>query len=320
MKIAITGSSGLIGTAVARHLTGGGHQVLRLVRRPPKAADEVQWNPRPAAGGAVAAPAAGGAAGPAAAPAAQPASAALEGVDAVINLAGAPIASSRWTDARKHEIRASRVDGTRALASLLAGLGRRPAVLLSGSAIGFYGDTGDRAVTESAPSGHGFIPGVVRDWEAATGAAEQAGIRVVHLRTGIVLGGSGGILGKLVPLFRLGLGARLGSGSQYMSWIALADVVGAIGFLLEKPDVAGPVNLTTPHPVTNAKFTAALAAALGRPAILRVPSAVLGFALGEAAGELLTSARVLPGQLTDAGYEFTYADIDGALTGELRSH
>ncbi len=302
MRIAITGASGLIGTALTRHLRTGGHEVMRLVRRPPDAADEIQWNPR---------------AGPNAAP--RQTLAALGSLDAVVNLAGAPIASGRWTDARKREIRASRVDGTQALAGLLAGLRRRPAVLLSGSAIGWYGDTGDRAMTESAPPGSGFLPGVVRDWEAATGPAAQAGIRVAHLRTGIVLGKGGGILGRLVPLFRLGLGARLGSGAQYMSWITISDVVNAIGFMLEKPDLAGPVNLTTPNPVTNAKFTAALAAALGRPAILHVPSPVLGLALGEAAGELLSSARILPAQLTDAGYVFKYPDIDGALAGELRS-
>ncbi len=304
MRIAITGSSGLIGTALTGHLRGRGHEVIKLVRRPAGAVDEVQWNSSPAAGGKVAD--------------ARQTLAALEGIDAAVHLAGAPIASRRWTAARKQEIRASRVDGTRALAALLAALRQSPAVLLSGSAIGWYGDTGDRAVAESAPAGSGFLSGVVRDWEAATGAAVQAGIRVVNLRTGIVLSKDGGILGRLVPLFRLGLGARLGPGTQYMSWIAMADVIGAISFLLERADIVGPVNLTTPNPATNATFTSALAAALGRPAVLRAPSPVLGLALGEAAGELLTSARVLPGRLADAGYEFRYADIGGALTGELR--
>ena len=303
MRIAITGSSGLIGTALTGHLRGRGHEVIKLVRRPAGAVDEVQWNP--AAGSKVAA--------------GRQTLAALDGIDAAVHLAGAPIASRRWTAARKQEIRASRVDGTRALAALLAALRQSPAVLLSGSAIGWYGDTGDRAVAESAPAGSGFLSGVVRDWEAATGAAAQAGIRVVNLRTGIVLSKDGGILGRLVPLFRLGLGARLGPGTQYMSWIAMADVIGAIGFLLDRADIVGPVNLTTPNPATNATFTSALAAAFGRPAILCVPSPVLGLVLGEAAGELLASARVLPGRLADAGYKFRYADIGGALTGELRT-
>jgi hypothetical protein len=243
---------------------------------------------------------------------------ALDGVDAVVNLAGAPIASGRWTVARKQEIRASRVEGTQALATLLVRLSRRPAVLLSGSAIGWYGDTGDHEVTESAPAGSGFLPGVVRDWEGATDAAAQAGIRVVHLRTGVVLAKNGGVLGKLTPLFRLGLGGRLGPGTQYMSWIAMTDVAGAVSFLLGRPDIVGPVNLTTPNPVTNARFTSALAAALGRPALLRVPASGLTIALGEAAGEILNSARVLPGRLADAGYEFRHADIDSALMSEFR--
>ncbi len=308
MRIAITGSSGLIGSALTRHLRESGNEVLRLVRRPPDAADEIQWTPHSSARGAGAG-----------ADAAEPALPALEAVDAVVNLAGAPIASGRWTAARKHEIRASRVEGTQALAALLAGLRQRPAVLLSGSAIGWYGDTGGREVTESAPGGSGFLPGVVRDWEGATGAAAQAGIRVVHLRTGIVLSKDGGMLGRLVPLFRFGLGGRLGAGTQFMSWITMTDVAGAISFLLDRPDIAGPVNLTTPNPVTNARFTSALAAALGRPAIMRVPAAALTVGLGEAAGEILTSARVLPGRLVGAGYEFSRADIDSALISEFRS-
>jgi uncharacterized protein (TIGR01777 family) len=305
MKVAITGSSGLIGSALTSHLRAGGHEVLRLVRRPPAAAGEIQWNPR----GPIAGPIAGT---PRAAPPG------LDGVDAVVNLAGEPVASGRWTAARKREIHASRVEGTQALAAMLAGLRTRPSVLLSGSAIGWYGDTGDREVTESAPAGSGFLPGVVRDWEAATAAAEQAGIRVAHLRTGIVLARGGGVLGRLVPLFRFGLGGRLGPGTQYMSWISITDVTAAVSFLLDRPDVAGPVNLTAPRPVTNAEFTSALASALGRPALLRVPSAALTIALGEAAVEVLKSARVLPGQLTGAGYEFRHATIGSALASEFR--
>jgi uncharacterized protein len=302
MRIAVTGSSGLIGTALTRGLRAEGHEVLRLVRRPPGAADEIGWNPHPAVGGS------------GATSAAPPA---LEGIDAAVNLAGAPIASGRWTAARKHQILASRVEGTQALATLLAGLRNRPAALLSGSATGWYGNTGDRRVDESASPGSGFLAGVARDWEASTNAAEQAGIRVVHMRTGIVLSKDGGMLGKLLPLFRLGLGARLGPATQFMSWIMLADVVKAIAFLLAKPDISGPVNLTTPNPVTNAGFTAALAGALRRPAVLRVPTPVLDLALGEAASEILTSAQVLPARLLAAGYEFLHAEIEAGLASEL---
>jgi len=307
VKIAITGSSGLIGSALTSHLREGGHEVVRLVRRPPGAADEVRWNPRGPAGRA------GAAAGQAAAP-----PPGFDGVDAVVNLAGAPIASGRWTAARKREIRASRVEGTSALTTMLAGLRDRPSVLLSGSAIGWYGDTGGHEVTESAPAGSGFLPGVVRDWEAATAPARDAGIRVVHLRTGLVLSRSGGVLGKLVPLFRLGLGGRLGPGTQYMSWISITDVAEAVSFLLDRPDIAGPVNLTAPHPVTNAEFTSALASALGRPAVARFPTVALNIALGEAAVELLKSARILPGRLAGAGYQFRHATIGSALASELR--
>src|SRR6266700_7417466 len=242
MRIAITGSSGLIGTALTDGLRAEGHEVLRLVRRSPGAADEIQWNPPAAAGD------------PRAIAAAPPA---LEGIDAAVNLAGAPIASGRWSAARKHEIRASRIEGTTALAATLAGLRKRPAALLSGSAIGWYGSTGDRLVDESASSGSGFLAGLARDWEASTSAAEQAGIRVVHLRTGIVLAKNGGMLGKLLRLFRLGLGARLGPATQFMSWIMLSELVNAVSFLLANPDISGPVNLTTPNAVTNADFTAA---------------------------------------------------------------
>ncbi|HKB31518.1 MAG TPA: TIGR01777 family oxidoreductase [Streptosporangiaceae bacterium] len=318
MKIAITGSSGLIGSALTRHLRERGHEVLRLVRRPPNAADEAQWNPQPPTANTAGNAAGNAGADAGGAPPAEPALPALEGVDAVVNLAGAPIAGGRWTAARKREIRASRVDRTRALAAMLAGLRQPPAVLLSGSAIGWYGDTGDRAVTESAPAGSGFLSGIVRDWEGATTAAERAGIRVVHLRSGIVLSRRGGVLGPLLPLFRLGLGARLGPGTQYMSWIAITDLAGALSFLIDRPDIAGPVNLTTPNPVTNAEFTSALGAALGRPAILRVPSPALRLALGEAAGEILASVRILPGRLTGAGFEFRYPGIESALVSELR--
>jgi uncharacterized protein len=304
VKIAITGSSGLIGTALTRHLRSQGHEVLRMVRHAPRAADEVRWNPRPSAG-------AGGGIGDT--------PQALQDIDAAVHLAGAPIASGRWTAARKREILASRTEGTATLTTMLAGLRRRPAVLLSGSGTGWYGDTGGHAVDESGHPGSGFLAKVAQEWEASTAPAEQAGIRVVRMRTGLVLSKDGGLVGRLLPLFRLGLGARLGPGTQFMSWIMLTDLVKVVDLLLAKPDLAGPVNLSTPNPATNAAFTAAFAGALGRPALLRVPSRVIDLALGEAAGEILMSQRVTPTRLLDAGYVFGHADIESALASELRS-
>jgi uncharacterized protein (TIGR01777 family) len=192
-----------------------------------------------------------------------------------------------------------------------------PSVLLSGSAIGWYGDTGGREVTESDPAGRGFLPEVVRDWEAAAGEAASAGIRVVTLRSGIVLARHGGVLGRMLPLFRLGLGARLGSGRQVMSWIGLSDWVAAARFLLDRADVTGPVNLTSPNPVSNAEFTSALAQAVHRPAVMIVPVPALKLAVGGVSSDILSSARVLPRKLLDAGHQFQHAGIDGALAAEL---
>jgi uncharacterized protein (TIGR01777 family) len=293
VRYAIAGSSGLIGSALADSLAADGHEVIRLVRRPPRSGAELRWDPAAVGGGL------------------EPD--ALGGIDGAINLAGAPIASGRWTDARKAELRASRIQATTALAIALAAARPRPGALLNGSAIGFYGDRGDQPVDEDAPSGSGFLAELVRDWEAAARAAEPAGIRVAMLRTGIVLAPSGGMLGKLLFPFRLGLGPTLGSGRQYQSWISLADEVRAIRFLLDTPGLAGPVNLTAPNPVTNAEFTAALAAAVRRPHVLRIPAAALRMALGEAAGELLASARVTPRKLSDAGFAFRHPDIGPAL-------
>lgn len=298
MRIAITGSSGLIGTALAVSLLRDGHQLVRLVRRPPRSPGEVRWDPAAAGGGL------------------DPA--ALSGLDAVIHLAGAPIASGRWTDSRKAELRASRVQGTTAIVAAMTSAAAPPAVLLSGSAIGWYGDTGERPVDETTPAGSGFLAGLVRDWEAAAQPARSAGIRVANLRSGIVLSRGGGMLGRLAPLFRFGLGARIGTGSQFISWITLADEVRAIQFLLDHPGLEGPVNLTAPTPVTNAELTAALARALGRPAVLRVPAPVLRAALGEVSSELLTGARVVPGKLQGAGFAFCHATIDAALAAELK--
>ena len=301
MKVAVTGSSGLIGTALVAGLRSDGHRVIRLVRRSPRSADEVRWDPESADAGL------------------SPKPEALEGLDACVHLAGAGVAGRRWTARYKAEIRASRVLGTRALAGALAKLGSPPATLLSASAIGWYGDTGGREVDESAPAGKAFLARLVRDWEAATAPAAEAGIRVVHLRSGLVLTPAGGLLARLLPLARLGLCPRFASGAQAMSWISLSDEIGAIGFLLSRRDISGAVNLTAPLAVTNAEFTAALAAAVRRRDLpwLRVPAPVLRLAVGEASVELLTSARVAPKRLLETGYSFRYRTVPHALSGEL---
>ncbi|GLY82930.1 epimerase [Actinoallomurus iriomotensis] len=294
VQIAITGSTGLIGKALVRALRDEGLTVIRLVRRPAAAEDEVRWDPF---GGVD--------------------SGALEGVDAVVHLAGAGIGSHRWTDTYKREVRDSRVEGTRTLARALARLSRRPAVFVCASAVGFYGDTGDEPVDESASAGAGFLAALCRDWEAAAQPAADAGIRVVHPRTGLVLSREGGLLGKVLPLFRLGLGGRLGSGRQWMSWITLDDQVAALRFLIHD-GLQGPVNLTAPEPVTNAAFTAAIGRALRRPAPFIVPAPALRLALGEFADEgALISQRVLPDRLTKAGFAFRHRDIDTALAALL---
>ena len=296
MKVAVTGASGLIGRALTGQLRQDGDQVVTLVRRAPAGAGEIAWDPVAPRGGL--------------------SPAALQGVDVVVHLAGAGIADRRWTASYKEEIRASRVLGTRAVADLLASMDHPP-VLLTGSAIGWYGDTGGREVDESAPAGQGFLAGVVRDWEAAADPAREAGIRVVSLRTGIVLSPAGGVLARMLPPFRLGLGARLGSGGQYMSWVTLTDWVRATTFLAGAAGISGPVNITAPNPVTNAAFTAALAAAVHRPALLAIPSPVLSLALGEATSDLLSSARVRPRRLLAEGFEFSQADLAAALGAEL---
>jgi uncharacterized protein len=297
MRVAITGSSGLIGSALAAALRADGQQVTRLVRRAPQQPGEVRWDPQ-IAGGRIA-------------------PGVLDDVDAVVNLSGAPVAGRPWTPSRKQVLRASRIQSTTALVSALTRSQHPPAVLLSGSAVGWYGDTGDREVDESAPAGTGFLAGLARDWEAAAQPARQAGVRVATLRSGIVLSRRGGMLGPLVPLFRLGLGARIGDGTQYISWISLTDHVAAVRYLLDHPEIDGPVNLTAPGPVTNAEFTAELARSLRRPALLRVPAPVLRAGLGEMSGELLGSQRVLPGRLLAAGFPFRHPDLASALTARL---
>src|SRR5487761_813850 len=320
MKVAVTGSSGLVGTALTASLRADGHQVVRLVRRPPRAGgagdanasaasdeatSEVRWDPRAADAG----------------------NPPLSGVDAVVHLAGAGVGDHRWTASYKAEIRASRVLATAALAtafanSALAGTRPRPKTFIAASAIGWYGDTGGGEVTEDAPAGTGFLSRVVHDWEAAADPARGAGVRVAHLRSGLVLGAGGGVLARLALPARLGVLPRFGDGHQVMSWISLTDEIRAIRFLLDGPGAesrSGPYNLTAPNAVTNGELTAALHAAFRRPDFpwLRVPAPLLKLALGEMSSELLTSARVLPARLLESGFEFSYPVVGAALAAEL---
>jgi uncharacterized protein (TIGR01777 family) len=292
MHVAVSGSSGLIGSALVRSLTGGGHGASRLVRGLASGPDAIGWDP--AAGVRD--------------------TARLEGLEAVVHLAGENIGAGRWTERRKAEIRRSRVEGTQRLCEGLARLATRPGVLVSASAVGFYGDRGDEALLEESPAGNDFLAGVCRDWEAATEPAARAGIRVVRLRFGVVLSPAGGALKKMLLPFRLGAGGRIGSGRQHMSWIALDDAVGAIHHALVTGSLAGPVNAVAPSPVTNAEFTRALARALRRPAIAPLPAFAARLAFGEMADALLlASQRVLPGRLQASGYTFRFPDLEGAL-------
>ncbi len=285
-RVAITGTSGLIGTALVGHLKSEGHTVQRLVRRKPVAPDEVFWDPN--AGTVDLAP--------------------LEGVDAVIHLAGAGVGDKRWSKKYKAQILNSRLYGTNTIASAVEKL--KPSVFISGSAIGWYGETGNRAVTESDRAGDDFLASVCKEWEAAADAATS--VRTVKIRTGLVLDPTGGALGRMMPLFKVGLGGRLGNGKQWWSWITLHDEIKAISHLLEA-DIEGPVNLTSPNPVTNAEFTAALARALRRPALFPAPAIALKIALGGFSTEILGSKRILPQRLIDAGFHFDFPQLPTAL-------
>jgi hypothetical protein len=295
MKVALTGASGLIGSALSADLSRDGHTVVRLVRRPPQTPDEVAWDP---VAGTVDL-------------------AGLAGADAIVHLAGAGVGDRRWSDAYKRQIRDSRVLGTAAIARAAAALDPAPGVLVSASAIGFYGDTGDRPVDEGAPRGEGFLAEVVEAWEAAAEPARAAGLRVVHPRTGLVVARGGGAWQRMAPLFRFGIGGRLGGGRQYWSFISLTDEVRALRHLLEHSRLSGPVNLTAPTPVTNAEATRALARLLRRPAVLPVPAAALKLVLGEFSTEVLGSARVLPTRLLADGFTPVHPTIDDALAAEL---
>ncbi|GAA3804964.1 TIGR01777 family oxidoreductase [Streptomyces chiangmaiensis] len=296
-RIAVAGASGLIGSALVRSLTADGHQVVRLVRRAARGEDEVRWDPEEqyidAAG--------------------------LLGCHAVVNLAGAGIGDHRWTDTYKKTLRDSRVLGTAALAEAVASLPEPPRVFVSGSAIGYYGETGDRAVDETAPPGDGFLPSLCVEWEGAADAAQEAGVRTVFVRTGLVVAREGGAWGRLFPLFKAGLGGRMGDGHQYWSFISLHDEVAAIRHLIDREDLSGPFNLTAPHPLTNREITAAMGRLLHRPTLFSAPAPALRLALGEMAGDVLGSARVLPGRLLESGFSFAFPEIDQALRAALRS-
>jgi uncharacterized protein (TIGR01777 family) len=290
-RVAVTGASGLAGSALCVTLATSGYTVLRLVRRPARTPDEIAWDPVSGV---------------------QDASR-LDGLDAVVHLAGESIAG-RWTEARKAEIRRSRVDGTRQLCAALAGLARPPAVLVSASAIGIYGDRGNEVLRETSPPGTGFLADVAAAWEAATERASRAGIRVVMPRFGMVLSPAGGGLKTMLTPFRLGLGGRFGSGRQFVSWIAIDDVVGIIQHAMRAERLSGAVNAVSPAPVTNAEFTRTLARVLSRPAVLPLPAFAARLALGKMADELLlASQRVLPTRLEDSGYRIMYPRLEDAL-------
>ncbi len=295
MRVVVSGSSGLIGSALCTSLTADGHDVVRLVRRS-AGSGELQWDPmgRELSAGT------------------------LEASDAVVHLAGAGIGDHRWTDSYKAEIRDSRVRSTELLAAAIAGCANGPKVMLSGSAVGYYGDTDERELDETAPAGIDFLAEVCRSWEAATAAAEAAGTRVAHLRTGMVLSGTGGALRKMLPLFKLGVGGKFGNGRQWQSWISLPDEVGAIRHLLTA-DVRGPVNLTAPTPVTGRDFARTLGRVLHRPAMVPVPSFAPKLLLGcELVNALLLSGqRVVPKVLRSSGFTFQHETLEVALRAVL---
>lgn len=297
MRVAVAGASGLIGRALVAALRANGHAVVPLVRRPPADEAEVFWNPA----------------------ARELDATRLEGVDAVVNLAGENIAGRRWSAAQRDRILQSRVDATLTLVAACLKLARRPAVFVNASAVGFYGDRGEEALTEADAIGPGFFSGVCLAWETHAEGAARAGIRTAVLRFGVVLSRQGGALAKMLPLFRLGLGGRLGDGRQWLSWVSLEDAVGAILFALADARCRGPVNVVSPEPVTNADFTATLADVLNRPAAFPVPAWMLRLAFGGMAGEtVLASTRVQPERLRQLGYVFRHDTLAAALREELR--
>jgi hypothetical protein len=296
MKFLVTGSSGLIGSALISLLTSGGHHVTRLLRSPAASKStgtpEIIWDP-------------GGTGLP---------SSSLEGFDAVIHLAGESIAEGRWTEAKKARIRESRTKPTRALCETLAKLARPPKVFVCASAIGYYGDRGEEILREGSAPGSGYLPDVCLEWEGSTASAVQKGIRVVNLRFGVVLSPAGGALAKMLPPFRMGVGGKLGDGKQYMSWIALDDAIGAIHHAVMNDRLIGAVNTVAPNPVTNLEFTKTLGRVLSRPTLFPVPAVAARLAFGEMADALLLAgARVMPARLLESGYQFRYPKLEDAL-------
>lgn len=296
MKIVVTGSTGLVGSVLVPHLRSEGHEVLRLVRGPARAADEASWDPK------------GWRVDPGI----------FAGVEAVVHLAGEPIAAGRWSAEQKERIRHSRVDGTRFLAQTLAALAEKPAVLVSASAVGFYGDRGEEELDETSPVGIGFLSEVCRQWEAAAEPARAAGIRVVHPRLGMVLAAGGGALEKMLLPFKLGLGGRLGGGAQWTPVIQIGDLSRILAWSISQADLAGPLNAALPEPIRQRDFARVLAALLGRPALVPTPAWALRLAYGEMADELLlASARVRARRLVAEGFEFAFPTVESALRESL---
>lgn len=291
MKVAIAGASGLVGSALIPVLKKLGGQITRLVRSDPKAGD-IEWHPNQD----------------------QVSSRSLEGFDVIINLAGENLAGGRWTDDLKRKIRDSRVNGTHLLSEAIAKLPQKPRVFACASATGIYGDRDDETLDEQSESGGGFLAGVCREWEKATEPAVKAGTRVVNLRFGPILAREGGMLAKLLTPFKMGMGGKVGSGKQFISWVALDDAVNAIKFALEDESIRGPLNIVSPNPVTNEEFTKTLGHVLNRPTALAMPAFAARLAFGEMADEmLLVSQKVIPKKLTQLGFTFAFPDLEAAM-------
>jgi hypothetical protein len=291
MKIAITGASGLVGSALIPPLEDEGSEVTRLVRDSPKAG-EIEWHPNQD----------------------QLEPRKLDGFEAIINLAGESIAEGRWTDEKKRKIHDSRVHGTHLLSEAMARLAHKPRVFLCASATGIYGDRGEEILDEQSESGGGFLAGVCREWEKATEPATKAGVRVVNLRFGPIIARDGGMVEKMLTPFKMGLGGKVGSGKQYISWVAIEDVVAAMKLALKEESIRGPLNIVSPNPVTNERFTKTLGEVLSRPTVMAMPAFAARLAFGEMADEmLLVSQRVMPKKLKSIGYQFSFPELEGAL-------
>ena len=296
MKIAIAGASGLVGSALASSLAADGAAITRLVRSAPKS-DEIEWHPNHD----------------------DVSARLLEGFDAIVNLAGENIAAGRWTDEQKRKIRDSRVSGTHLLSEAIAKMEAKPNVFVCASATGIYGDRDDETLDEQSESGSGFLAGVCREWEKACEPATKTGVRVVNLRFGPIIAREGGMLAKLLTPFKMGMGGKVGSGKQYISWVALDDVVNAIKLAINDQSIRGPVNVVSPNPVTNEEFTKTLGHVLNRPTALAVPVFAARLAFGEMADEmLLVSQRVMPKKLTAAGFQFRYPELEPAFRQYVR--